>query len=283
MASAEAFTWLASYPKSGNTWLRLLLIAYRNNGMVDINQTGYIRSDTVPYYTNIVSPLPLDKLSARMKLLLRPAALLHQLATSAEDPKFIKTHNGNLRSPETPPYIPIDLTTRAIYIVRDPRDVALSMSRYMDIPIETVVANIANNEYGVGDLTDIPQHTASWTLHVESWMDQKRFPIHVMQYEDMLEDPARELRQVLEFCGVEPDEPRVQVAVKACELSRFHAQEADHGFRENNCVDAVFFGKGGSRWRDELDMDLANQIEADHKSAMQRCGYLPVEDIMHTG
>lgn len=275
---AEAFTWLASYPKSGNTWLRLLLIAYRNNGMVDINQTGYIRSDTVPYYTNIVSPLPLTSLGSRMKLLLRPAALLHQLATSAEDPKFIKTHNGNLRSPETPPYIPIDLTTRAIFIVRDPRDVALSMANYMGHPIEQVVTNMASDEFGVGDITEIPSHTASWSMHTESWLDQKRFPILMVRYEDMMEDPAVELRRVLEFCSMDIDEARVEIAVKACELSRFRAQEAEHGFKENSSTcTKEFFGKGGSRWRDELEDDLVYQIETDHHSAMQRLGYLPAD------
>ena len=275
---SETYTWLASYPKSGNTWVRLLLIAYRTNGMVDINNTGYIRSDNVPYYTNIVSPLPLSSLNARVKFLLRPAALVHQLASHVEDPKFIKTHHANIRGVETSPYIPLDVTTRAIHIIRDPRDVALSMSRYIGDSLEQVVENMANDEYGVGEIEAIPHHTASWSMHTTSWMDVTRFPVHAVHYENLYEDPITELIKILEFCEMEVDEGRVVRAVEACALHKLRVQEAAHGFLENSSKTTnKFFGSGGSRWRDTLDDTLAHQIEVDHKDAMQQCGYLPYE------
>lgn len=127
--------WLASFPKSGNTWLRCLLEAYRRNGVLDINDIRFSHSDGGGTLMQGVSPMPLQHLDFNSQMLLRPAAIFNQLCRLTK-PIYVKTHSANIQPDGLPPCIPEQWTERAVYVMRDPRSVVLSMSRFFKFSLQ---------------------------------------------------------------------------------------------------------------------------------------------------
>lgn len=284
---AEKFTWLASYPKSGNTWIRMLIHAYYQNGHVDINHSPFTYGDQGEYWLRAVSPLPIEDLGMEMRVLLRPACLLNQLASMFDEPRLVKTHYANVRVNNYCNFIPHQLTERAVYVVRDPRDVVMSLADYISISVEEATGNMNNDGYALQNDSGLTHYLASWSTHVKSWMQEERYPVAVLKYEDLLQDTLGEFIQMLEFCNIRVDKKRAKRAVEACELAKLQRQEAKHGFREDLRADKKphtrFFRKGGSRWLEELDSKFAKQIEEDHKDMMTALGYLNSVSLQATG
>ena len=133
--------WLASYPKSGNTWVRTLLYAYKF-GNVQLDQIkGFVTSDLLPGAWFAAAPVPWGMLTDDQKLLVRYTALMIIATTASQDRLIVKTHCacGKMNSVDL---IPNELTEKAVYIVRDPRDVTISYARHMGKSIdEAIVKN----------------------------------------------------------------------------------------------------------------------------------------------
>jgi len=277
----ELITWLASYPKSGSTWARILIHAYRNNGHVDINdiQTGI--GDSSAAYTRAVCAIPLKNLTRAGEWLLRPAALLTAMSCLPA-PRIFKTHYANVIADGMPAFIPGELTQRAIYIFRDPRSLITSMANWYSVDHKTAVETLANEGFCISsDYADVTsQYATSWSRHVRSWMNVKRFPVLLVSYEDMLENTEVELARIVRFLGMDYDKARVRRAVNAAKLSKLRRSESKAGFREFQQQEQQeqFFGKGGTRWQDEVDPELIAQVETDHREMMLELNYLEIED-----
>ena len=272
--SDQGFTWFASYPKSGNTYLRSLLEAYRHNGALDINDMSVVIGDGGGNIMRSVSPIPLDDLGFRGEALVRPAALL-MLYSLRVDPVLVKTHWCNIQPKGLPPSIPKEFTKRAVYIVRDPRDVFLSMCNYMTFPPKLCAEKMSDKDFRIGGSGMARALVSSWSNHVAGWTTEENFPVHILKYEDLCADPEGELKRVLEFIEWDVDEGRVKVAVEASNIAKLKKAEEEHGFRENLGKTSTFFGGGGgSRWKDELGSKWARRIEDDHGDIMRAMGYL---------
>jgi hypothetical protein len=275
---SEGATWLASYPKSGNTWLRCLLEAYRRNGALDINDIRISSADASAGMVQGISPLPLTALGLRGELLLRPAALLNQFARLSQ-PIVCKTHFANIQPDGLPPLIPFEFTKNAVYVVRDPRSVALSMSKFYQFTTEKTVQAMASKEFVIGGDEKFARcMLSSWSNHVASWTSETRYPVHIVRYEDMVTDTAKEIIEVLEFMEIEVDTKLVAKAIEAADISKLKASEESGGFKENMTPGkGAFFTAGGTRWQEELGKKWAAQIVEDHGEVMQAMQYLDAE------
>ena len=190
-------------------------------------------------------------------------------------PVRIKTHSINVQPPGLPPLIPKEITYKAIYIVRDPRSVVLSICRFFGIPIDAAVECMANKDWIIGGGDDFAYQTvSSWSNHVATWVGEKEFPVHVVRYEDLQTDAAKELTEVLEFLEEDVDSERVNKAVEAADITRVRKQEEDSGFSENSKSSTLKFFQATSDWHDDLGPRWARQIEKDHAKCMQLMGYL---------
>ncbi len=269
----EKITWVASYPKSGSTWLRALIDAYHRNGDVDINRLTFSTSDNLSVWTQAVSPLPFHALDPLEQFLLRPAALFNQLCSMTGQTQFIKTHHVNASVNTSPALIPVEVTCRAVYLVRDPRDIAISLAMYLGKDHAGAINSMNNVGFALTEDKQITHYLSSWSQHVASWVDEQRYPVMVLRYEDLCADPLVAFKSVLEFCKIPIDETALHRAIDACWLPKLQKQEREHGFVENRS-EQPFFNKGGSRWQQELDAELAVRISDDHKAIMLRYGYL---------
>ena len=192
---------LASYPKSGNTWLRFLLEAYRRGGRLDINDVRICTADSDKRIMQNASALSVDEMGFTGQMLCRPAAMLNFIALAAQ-PIYIKTHFANISPEGFGPCIPWQITRKAVYVVRDPRSVLLSFSPYFGLSLESAAEAMASKDFGIGDnKIQANQLLSSWSNHVSSWVGESRFPVHVVKYEDMVADTAKELTEILEFLG----------------------------------------------------------------------------------
>ena len=151
---SDGITWVASYPKSGNTMLRMLLEAYHyNSESIDINNMVLISGDAGATLIQSVSPIPTDDLGFNGEALLRPAMLLNYYC-SRTPPVYMKTHFANLQTPGLPPFIPREVTRKAVYIVRDPRDVFHSFASYFNFSPKMTATAMSGKDFTIGGIFD---------------------------------------------------------------------------------------------------------------------------------
>jgi len=268
-------TWLASYPKSGNTWVRFLLAAYFEDGHLNINSVPWGAGDNRKYVYQTVSPLALDKLTNDDIINLRPAALMHLIASVAQKPLLIKTHHfyGQINDIHLFPHV---LNKRAFYIVRDPRDVACSFANHMGFSIDKTIEKMNDETFIIMEEDNLFHALSTWSLHVEGWLNDKPFPVHLVRYEKLVTSTHDVLMTILDKIGFENIDPdQVDRAVKATQFDKLAEQEQKVGFEES--PDGVtFFRKDRKKWEDILTEAQINQIEKDHGRMMKRLGYATV-------
>ncbi len=238
-------TFLVSYPRSGNTWTRFL-IANLVHPAVDVS------------FTNIERLIP-DTSSQSSRALRRTPR-----------PRIIKTHQ----------YFD-HRCRRIICIVRDPRDVVLSYYDFQrkyrhiqdDCPLETYV-----NDFVTGKLNSFDWGT--WGENVASWFFTrgKTENFLLLRYEDMKEDPFRELARTATFLGIDPDPARLEQAVERSSAERMRemeAREADQWVAtKNHRKDIPFVGSAKSGgWKEKLPASCVAQIESAWGETMTALGY----------
>lgn len=240
-------------------------------GSLDINlNLNVVEYDVNPYHWNAVAPYALDKMSQDSAVFLRPAVILHILIRSPIRPVMIKTHSANIVM-DGITFFPRKLSGGAVYIVRDPRDVCVSLARHRGKTINETIAMMESNEgFLVHDGTEgIFSVLGSWSRNVSTW---QREWVTTIRYEDLLANPEEQFKKVLTAYGIKVNRPRLRKAIRLCELSRLMAQEKKNGFIER-MEQEKFFGQGKG-WRTELTERQARSIESDHSEMMGKFGYL---------
>lgn len=269
--------WLASYPKSGNTWLRVFLANYlfRTTQPMPINQIHRLgMGDSIAEAYRKIAGGRYDETDIRGTLALRPRVLKAITANKA-DVNLVKTHAMRKRVLGTE-LIPPDLTRAAIYILRDPIDVAVSYARHFGRTHAEAVEQMAGeNNIVTGGSGSTPQFLGNWSAHVRGWESAKRFPLLVLRYEDMQADPAAAFTRVLEHLGVPVETERMERAIRFSSFGEMQKQEAAHGFIEKGVRADRFFATGtAGQGRQTLGPALSARIEADHGAVMREHGYL---------
>ena len=275
--SCKNLVWLASYPKSGNTWARVFLANYLFNvqAPVAINQVHRLGvGDAVTQIYRRAANGRFDPRDIRGTLALRPK-VLRGIAANGADVNFVKTHcrRGRLGGVEL---VPPELTRAAIYILRDPHDMVLSYARhYGGTPEQAVEAMGRDDHIIMGEAGSAVQFVGNWSDHVNGWTRTRRFPVVFIRYEDLKADPGAGFRRMLDLIGVPVDEERLGRAIRFSSFEEMQRQEAAHGFIERPPRAERFFAGGQSgQGRTELPPALARRIAEEHGPVMQQFGYL---------
>lgn len=272
--------WLASYPKSGNTWFRAFLANLLNkaDGPADINELagGPIASSRQLF--DEATGLSSSDMTADEIDNLRPLVYEYIAHNSAET-IFHKIHDAYTLTPDGMPLVPKRATMGALYFVRNPLDVAVSFAHHSNLSFETIVAAMNNNDYAFCSKSSrlhmqLRQKLLSWSNHYLSWTSQNDFPVMVMKYEDMKLNPFDSFSSAIKFCGLNFGETEIKEAIRKSSFSELQKQEKEKGFREKSPDSQVFFRKGkiGS-WKDELPQNLVDVIRKDHQEVMLQLGY----------
>lgn len=272
--------WLASYPKSGNTWFRAVHAACRD-GDLDLNDLGSSASSFSRGRLDRALGISSSLLTDEETDAIRPMA--DEVIDAAEtSPYLVKLHDGLRTAGIHRGIIVSPAATRcAIYVLRDPRDVAVSYAHHDSVDIAVRVADMSDPSFEVfrpasGSGAQVRQRLGTWSEHVLGWIDHAPFPVHVVRYEDCLSNPVVTFETAMGAAGFEVDRERIIAAVEMTSFDRLRSQEAQSGFRERPQASTAFFRRGvAGGWRDELPDGLARRIETDHAHVMERFGYLP--------
>ena len=273
--------WLASYPKSGNTWFRVFLTNYLGNkekpaGINELLPTTIASSRAL---FDEATGLSSSDLSPSEIAFLRPAVYRY-MARNTQGLLFHKIHDANLYMENMLPLVPPDITKGVIYFIRNPLDLTVSFSHHLASPIDETINHLMDSGFSFCAKSDrlfnqLEQKLLSWDEHIISWVDQKLFPVCMLRYEDMKSDPFDTFKKALLFCGLDIDDEKIRKSIQFSDITEMQKQEQESGFQEKPVNAALFFRKGeiGS-WRNELTCKQCQLIIEHHQEMMKRFGYL---------
>ena len=269
--------WIASYPKSGNTWVRAIVdrIVHPERAF-DINALGA----SAPSFSRLTQQYVEDNgiaLSGSAPGEVRRwwTPVQREICEAAGQPIFLKTHNVAARF-DSGPFPDPGSTASAIYILRDPRDVALSYAHHYKMTLGlAVVALCTSSAFNIKqEALGLTELLMSWGEHVQGWTSLKSCPLLVLRYEDLLADPAEGVRRIGEFLErpLLPDQVAEIVAATAFEQLR--GQEKARGFKESVRADGFFRVGTAGQWRDEKDQSVFKPLIDKNARIMKKHGYL---------
>lgn len=274
-------SWIASYPKSGNTFIRSFLASYL------FSDTGKFDFDLL---YNILQ-FPSLKFSKTDLFSKKDAAqnwIYNQNFFFNNKNTFLKTHNTLIEF-EGYKFTSPKQTKGAIYIVRDPRNVVLSMSHHYSLTYEESFEKMINNEASLLEKTFNNDHSnftflGSWSNHYKSWRDNNEFKVLFLKYEDFEENAEKEFKKILSFIYELKNEKfiindkKFSNALKSTNFTNLKNKENIYGFEESIYSDKGkklnFFNFGfQNKWQKKLPNDIVKKINLSLKNEIIELGY----------
>ena len=278
----KKIVWIASYPKSGNTWMRYLLGNYffNHNDKFDPNIISYLRKFHIDD--------ELLKLDVSEDFKKNPYNVSKYWIKSQENLKisngnvaFLKTHNAlvNINKNE---FTNENLSLAIIHIVRDPRDLLISYSKYRGINMEdTIKFMLAKNLVYVQNKNDLSEVEiiGSWSFHYNSWKNGIiKIPRILIKYEDLIDDCYKSFSKVIEFLSnlmsFEVNDEKIRSSIKLSQFENLKKSEELKLFTENQGTEKFFRTGKYRNWIKELEYDQAKIIEDNLSAEMIELGYL---------
>ncbi len=266
--------WIASYPKSGNTWVRSLICSYyyTNDGIFTddklLKNIGQFpeKKHFEKFDYNIAVPGDTTKFWIKAQETINQDRKL----------RFFKTHNflGKINNTQ---FTNEENTLGAIYILRDPRNVITSVKNHFEMTYEESLEFMLNERkytydyFKKNDYGDF-QFLSSWEKNYQTWINNKIFPTLVIKYEDLISQTFVELKKIVNFIDnltkqkKEFDEKKAINVLSSTSFSNFKKFESTKGFSESlvsktNEKKIPFFHLGPkNNWRQILDKDFQNKI-----------------------
>jgi hypothetical protein len=269
--------WIASFPKSGNTWMRAFLANYilDRTDAFPINQLGsFSLSDTRPRFFHEAAGKPVEQLSQNETISLRHDAQ-KLIADSKEHDHFVKTHSqyGTFNKCQL---INAQVTKGAIYLVRNPLDLVISYSAHLGVSINEAIDTMGEvRNSTIEQDSSVLTIIGHWSEHVNSWLNNKDIPRILVKYEDLIKNPNVEFKKTLTTLGINVDEDRLRRAIKFSSFSELANQELEGGFRERPPHAERFFRQGTvDQWSQKLTNKQIGKVEEIHGSVMKKLGYI---------
>ena len=275
--------WLASYPKSGNTYLRSFLSTY-----------FFSKDDSYSFdLLKNIGQYPKTSVFSRLGINIKDR---HEVAKShlkvqkkindSKTLKFLKTHSSFVKM-DGYSFTDLDNTLGVIYVVRDPRDVIISFSNHNDQPINKTLEMINDNFIlDADDENRVPVYMGSWSFHYNSWKPFKRVNKYILvKYEDLIKNKEKTFKEILYFLknlanvNFKIEDKKIKKIIQEIEFEKLKKLEEKIGFPESKKTKQgkkiAFFRKGSSQqWRNNLDLKTRKSIETSCEKEMKELGYL---------
>lgn len=272
MNSLQRIIWLASFPKSGNTWLRSFLAQYfmPEGKAPDINSLKqFTTADVRQDFFDRAAGRRFEAADFDDWLRTRVKAV-RLIAASKTGHHFVKTHCQVQRIG------PIDVidpavTAAAIHVIRNPFDVAPSYARHLAISVDEAIDKMLSPQALNATETRIFEIVGRWDDHAASWQGAKGLPLHAMRYEDMKADTERAFRGLLSFLQAPVKDGQLRRAIRATSFEALRKQEDTQGFVEKPAGMDRFFAKGqAGAWREDLTPAQVARLREGFLPALER-------------
>ena len=273
--------WIASYPKSGNTWFRAFVANLLSgaDSPVHIDRLGAANGSSRALF-DAFAGIDSANLLPEEADLLRPE-IYRRVSAQAREIRFLKIHNAFRHLPGGQPLFPPDATRSSIYIARNPLDVVPSFAHFLDEDPDRIISrmnedgHVFNRERN-GMTEMLSNKMDSWSGNVRSWLEAPaEMKVHLIRYEDMLQAPFETFSAAAAAMGIEKRDEEIRRAIDFSSFEILREMELKGGFRERPPMAGSFFrqGKSGS-WRESLSEKQASSIIEKNESVMRNLGYL---------
>ena len=274
--------WLASYPKSGNTWVRLFLnsLVFTSDTSVNINDIKLGQFPARKYFNEITNNVD------DVKEFIQNCNYAQSKLNLDNKIKFFKTHNGLWKLGQHR-FTDNENTLGIIHIVRDPRNVVTSIKNHYNYQTYEEALDFIKDEnkilgkIGSKKEEDLPTIVSSWKLHYKSWknLGGLKSKYVLIKYEDLIKDPVREFTKITSFIEkiseFKFNEKNILKAIENTRFDNLKKQEELNGFKESPKNSIKFFYLGAKNdWQNILDKKTKDDIEMSFKNEMQDLGYL---------
>ena len=277
--------WLASFPKSGNTWVRAMIssLIYSDNGVFNFEIIKKIQQFPNKKHFEKFT----DKYQNVQELKKFWVAAQEQINLDKKI-KFLKTHHINCKINEYP-FTNKNNTLATIYVVRDPRSLVESFSNYYKINKDAAIKSITSKELvsGAGFIKNKQNNVftiiGSWNDHYNSWT-KANANLLILRYEDLLIDPLKELNKIIvflkKFIIFNYNDLKTQNIISSTSFENLEKMEKEIGFFEvadieNNQNKIKFFNKGKQNdWRKYLNENEIEYISSKFNYEMKELGYI---------
>ena len=280
--------WIASYPKSGNTWIKSLLSSYlySNNGIFNSNLSKKIQQFPNKNYFKYF----IQDFSDTKKISDYWIAAQDRINLFNENKTILfKTHSA-LCTYKNNSFTNKNNTQAVIYVVRDPRNVITSISNYYSLSIDESYNFMINKNKIISEAEmggknfGISTVLGSWALHYKSWEKIKFAPILIVKYEDLIKNTKNSLIIIInflkKFIDIKIDDKKILNTVNSCNFDNLAKMEKAGGFIEERFSNKsrkriIFFNLGKkNNWKTLLDKKIIRKIESRFKNEMNELGYL---------
>ncbi len=193
---------------------------------------------------------------------------------------FKKCHDAYVKASDDQWMFPPEATLCCIYLIRNPLDVAVSLSFHNGEGIDQAVSQINTPGYALCSGTyacfnQLRQRMGTWSEHVLSWEKAPDIDVHMMRYEDMKANTVDTFLKAIEFIGLKKTKEDVETALELSSMNKLKDYEQKYGFREKPANAKNFFREGKTNnWKDSLTEDHIQSIIDTNREAMKRFGYL---------
>ena len=280
--------WIASYPKSGNTWLRALLSSYFYSEDGNYNEKNLKKIDQFPqkkYFTdfnydkNLVTGTSKFWIKAQERI------------NSDKKIKFFKTHNifGAINNDN---FTDSRNSIGALYIVRDPRNVFSSIKNHYELDNDQALNWMQSEKNYIYDVHKFKedgysdfQFISSWNTNYKSWKIQKKIPIKIVKYEDLLNETYYTFRDVIEFVNKTINSShkiiknKLKNSINSTTFDKLKNSEKKNGFSESviskkgdKKVPFFFLGPNND-WNKILDDETKNKLNDIYKQNLIELSY----------
>jgi hypothetical protein len=278
--------WLASYPKSGNTWVRSIIssILFSDDGKIkDFNLLENIdQYPTKKYFKGLVKNFE-DGVEIQKNWINSQIRI-----NKDKKVKFFKTHHLYCKYGDNS-FTDANNTLGVIHIVRDPRDLINSlkhhwslsdshesMNKLLDVQNATGLKMEDDKNYS------FPVMISSWNNHYNSWKKIKKNYL-LIKYEDLIDNPKLQIEVIVKylqkFTNFEINDKKIQNIVKTTTFDNFKNLEKKGLFKESNLNQSgerkTFFNQGPySNWKKFLNEGIIRKIEEKFLDEMKELNYL---------
>lgn len=281
-AAIKKIFWLASYPKSGNTWLRIFLFKIyqlsRQKVILDeLSGVGLMPANRkwLDALTGFDTACLTDDEADHIK-----SDTSQWFAQLQKDTLYYKSHEAYTYFDDGEPRIPVANSLGAIYLVRNPLDVSISLASHYNCSIDDAIGYLNDPDYTIagtacGYQPRLRQMYYSWSGHVKSWLSAKNIRHLMVRYEDMKRQPLETFTTIVNFLNLNVSSDMIKSALEETRFDKLKALEAEKGFNEAMVHGNPFFRKGiVGDWKNTLSQEQVDKIVNAHRDVMQMLGYL---------
>ena len=274
--------WIASYPKSGNTYLRSFISSYffSKKGKFDFNLLlNVLQFPSVKFTKKNLN----SKLEASQNWIYNQKQFF-----SGENIHFIKTHN-TLDQYEGNNFTSKNLSLGAIYIVRDPRNLITSMTHHYSLNYDEAYKKLIDQNASLLERSlenDFSNFTflGSWSSHYKSWKNSKDFETLFLKYEDLENNKYETFKKIVQFINnlkkkkISINEKKLLNSIKSTNFSNLRNKEENEGFEESvyskSGEKKRFFNLGfNNRWQKILPKNILLKLNNNLQNDLNDLGY----------